>query len=119
MQVRPKDAVLRVPLFSAVAGQPIVENCLAGYNSCIFAYGHTGSGKTFTMLGPQTEGGHQSQVPPTAPTVTCLTIDLRSALHRASGKLGAVCVATSGAGQRGARCEVGFTDSVKYSGRDS
>ncbi|KAK9840894.1 hypothetical protein WJX84_001731 [Apatococcus fuscideae] len=34
-----------------VAGQPIVENCLSGYNSCIFAYGQTGSGKTFTMLG--------------------------------------------------------------------
>lgn len=39
-----------------------MENCLAGYNSCIFAYGHTGSGKTFTMLGPQVEEGHQSQV---------------------------------------------------------
>ena len=50
----------------AVAGQPIVENCLAGYNSCIFAYGHTGSGKTFTMLGPQAEGGHQSLVGPPA-----------------------------------------------------
>eukprot|EP00887_Chlorella_sp_A99_P003515 scaffold7.g3515.t1 len=34
-----------------VAGQPIMENCLAGYNSCIFAYGQTGSGKTHTMLG--------------------------------------------------------------------
>jgi hypothetical protein len=29
-----------------------VENCLAGYNSCIFAYGQTGSGKTYTMTGP-------------------------------------------------------------------
>lgn len=36
----------------AVAGRPIVENCLAGYNSCIFAYGQTGSGKTYTMSGP-------------------------------------------------------------------
>ena len=36
----------------AVAGQPIVENCLSGYNSCIFAYGQTGSGKTYTMSGP-------------------------------------------------------------------
>lgn len=35
----------------AVAGRPIVENCLAGYNSCIFAYGQTGSGKTYTMSG--------------------------------------------------------------------
>ncbi|KAJ4830100.1 hypothetical protein Tsubulata_017786 [Turnera subulata] len=30
---------------------PMVENCLSGYNSCIFAYGQTGSGKTYTMLG--------------------------------------------------------------------
>eukprot|EP00803_Ostreobium_quekettii_P005948 evm.model.scf_213EXC.2 EVM.evm.TU.scf_213EXC.2 scf_213EXC:40552-44200(-) len=34
-----------------VAGCPVVENCLAGYNSCVFAYGQTGSGKTHTMLG--------------------------------------------------------------------
>ena len=35
----------------AVVGKPIVDNCLTGYNSCIFAYGQTGSGKTYTMLG--------------------------------------------------------------------
>ena len=34
-----------------MAGQPIVENCIAGYNSSIFAYGQTGAGKTYTMLG--------------------------------------------------------------------
>ncbi|CAN1307267.1 Kinesin-like protein KIN-12D [Linum perenne] len=34
-----------------MAGLPMVENCLSGYNSCIFAYGQTGSGKTHTMLG--------------------------------------------------------------------
>ncbi|KAL8170416.1 hypothetical protein V2J09_022220 [Rumex salicifolius] len=33
------------------AGLPMVENCLSGYNSCMFAYGQTGSGKTFTMVG--------------------------------------------------------------------
>lgn len=49
--------IARIPLshdsvyVSAVAGQPIVENCLSGYNSCIFAYGQTGSGKTYTMSG--------------------------------------------------------------------
>ncbi|KAJ0441240.1 putative plus-end-directed kinesin ATPase [Helianthus annuus] len=37
-------------LFKTV-GQPMVENCLSGYNSCMFAYGQTGSGKTHTMLG--------------------------------------------------------------------
>ncbi|KAH7653207.1 Plus-end-directed kinesin ATPase protein [Dioscorea alata] len=39
-----------------VAGVPMVENCMAGYNSCMFAYGQTGSGKTHTMLG-DIEGG--------------------------------------------------------------
>ncbi|KAJ9551843.1 hypothetical protein OSB04_015888 [Centaurea solstitialis] len=34
-----------------MVGLPMVENCLSGYNSCIFAYGQTGSGKTHTMLG--------------------------------------------------------------------
>ena len=36
---------------TAVAGHPIVENFLAGYNSSIFAYGQTGAGKTYTMIG--------------------------------------------------------------------
>ena len=36
---------------TAVAGHPIVENFLAGYNSSIFAYGQTGAGKTHTMIG--------------------------------------------------------------------
>jgi kinesin family protein 15 len=39
-----------------VAGVPMVENVVAGYNSCMFAYGQTGSGKTHTMLG-DIEGG--------------------------------------------------------------
>ncbi|KAM1149503.1 hypothetical protein ACFX15_029711 [Malus domestica] len=39
-----------------VAGLPMVDNCMIGYNSCMFAYGQTGSGKTHTMLG-DIEGG--------------------------------------------------------------
>ncbi|XP_024389740.1 uncharacterized protein [Physcomitrium patens] len=42
-----------------VVGLPIVENCMAGYNSCMFAYGQTGSGKTHTMLGDVTDLGHK------------------------------------------------------------
>eukprot|EP00250_Pteridium_aquilinum_P021326 c25089_g1_i1 orf=2-2848(-) len=34
-----------------MVGQPLVENCLQGFNSSIFAYGQTGSGKTYTMWG--------------------------------------------------------------------
>ncbi|EGB03166.1 hypothetical protein AURANDRAFT_2300, partial [Aureococcus anophagefferens] len=31
--------------------RPIVESCLEGYNATIFAYGQTGTGKTYTMTG--------------------------------------------------------------------
>jgi len=31
--------------------QSLVPGCLLGHNSCVFAYGATGSGKTFTMTG--------------------------------------------------------------------
>lgn len=37
---------------AAGAGKPIVDNCMGGYNSSIFAYGQTGAGKTYTMQGP-------------------------------------------------------------------
>jgi len=32
-------------------GNSLVEHSLHGYNVCLFAYGHTGSGKTYTVLG--------------------------------------------------------------------
>jgi len=32
-------------------GRSLVTASLTGYNVCVFAYGHTGSGKTYTMLG--------------------------------------------------------------------
>ncbi|XP_069163592.1 kinesin-like protein KIF3A isoform X2 [Procambarus clarkii] len=34
-----------------LAARPIVENVLEGYNGTIFAYGQTGTGKTYTMEG--------------------------------------------------------------------
>ncbi|GMY24149.1 kinesin-like protein KIN-12E [Fagus crenata] len=49
------ENVSQEKLFKA-AGLPMVENCMGGYNSCMFAYGQTGSGKTHTMLG-DIEGG--------------------------------------------------------------
>lgn len=36
-----------------IVGNPIVMNCLQGYNGTIFAYGQTGSGKTYTIQGPK------------------------------------------------------------------
>ncbi|XP_076916770.1 kinesin-like protein KIN-12E [Bidens hawaiensis] len=45
-----------------VAGVPMVENCMGGYNSCMFAYGQTGSGKTHTMLGDIDGGSRRHSV---------------------------------------------------------
>lgn len=37
-------------MFDIVAS-PVIEQCLDGYNGTIFAYGMTGSGKTYSMRG--------------------------------------------------------------------
>lgn len=31
--------------------EPVIKSTLDGHNACIFAYGQTGTGKTFTMVG--------------------------------------------------------------------
>lgn len=31
--------------------KPIITSCVDGYNVCIIAYGQTGAGKTYTMMG--------------------------------------------------------------------
>ena len=35
----------------SITAQPILSKVLSGYNGCIFAYGQTGAGKTYTMIG--------------------------------------------------------------------
>lgn len=49
----PKDD--QVDVFADVS--PIVVSVLDGYNACIFAYGQTGTGKTFTMEGSEHNRG--------------------------------------------------------------
>eukprot|EP00759_Apiculatamorpha_spiralis_P023575 PhF_6_TR27191/c3_g1_i1/m.39952/K10392/KIF1; kinesin family member 1 len=38
-------------------GTPTLQNCWDGFNTCIFAYGQTGAGKTFTMMGDDLNPG--------------------------------------------------------------
>ena len=38
-------------------GKPIVSSAWQGYNGCIFAYGQTSSGKTYTMMGTKRDPG--------------------------------------------------------------
>ena len=40
-----------------VDASPVVTSVLDGYNVCIFAYGQTGTGKTFTMEGTEQNRG--------------------------------------------------------------
>lgn len=52
-------------VFEPTAGQEelyshasqLVQSAVDGYRVCIFAYGQTGAGKTFTMLGPESDRG--------------------------------------------------------------
>lgn len=43
-------------------GQPMSRICLEGLNCSVFAYGQTGAGKTFTMMGDETNKGLQPRV---------------------------------------------------------
>ena len=44
-------------------GYPIVESVIQGYNGTIFAYGQTGTGKTFTMEGEDTPNENRGIIP--------------------------------------------------------
>lgn len=46
-----------------LAARPIVQNVLEGYNGTIFAYGQTGTGKTFTMEGNRSVAEQKGIIP--------------------------------------------------------
>ena len=39
-------------------GIEMLEHAMNGYNVCIFAYGQTGAGKSYTMMGKNDPGQH-------------------------------------------------------------
>ncbi|KTF75605.1 hypothetical protein cypCar_00050002, partial [Cyprinus carpio] len=43
-------------------GEEMLLHAFEGYNVCIFAYGQTGAGKSYTMMGKQ-EPGQQGIIP--------------------------------------------------------
>jgi kinesin family protein 11 len=44
------SVVFQIDVYMSVV-HPIINEVLAGYNCTVFAYGQTGTGKTFTMEG--------------------------------------------------------------------
>lgn len=44
-------------------GRPILDHSLEGYNSCLFAYGSTGSGKTYSMTGIEGRLDYEGVIP--------------------------------------------------------
>ncbi|KAJ3172538.1 Kinesin-like protein kif3a [Geranomyces variabilis] len=46
---------------------PLIRKCLEGYNGCVFCYGQTASGKTYTMEGPSRGPGFEPSSDPKSP----------------------------------------------------
>lgn len=44
----------QVEIYKTVVS-PLIQEVLQGYNCTVFAYGQTGTGKTFTMVGDKSE----------------------------------------------------------------
>jgi len=55
-------------------GAPQVSTVLAGYDACVFAFGQTGAGKTFSMIGPAGGTSTQDGILPRAATDLFLAI---------------------------------------------
>lgn len=48
----------QVEVYKAVVA-PLINEVLQGYNCTVFAYGQTGTGKTYTMVGNQTKDTYE------------------------------------------------------------
>lgn len=55
-------AVRQVDIYNSCASN-IIENVLEGYNGTIFAYGQTGTGKTHTMTGIESDKEEKGIMP--------------------------------------------------------
>lgn len=53
------SVVFQIDVYMSVV-HPIINEVLAGYNCTVFAYGQTGTGKTFTMEGEKSNGASVS-----------------------------------------------------------
>jgi len=49
----------------------MLEHAMEGYNVCLFAYGQTGAGKSYTMMG-RYEAGQQGVIPQVQLLLLCL-----------------------------------------------
>ena len=53
-------------------GIEMLEHAMSGYNVCIFAYGQTGAGKSYTMMGKNEAG--QSGIIPQVPKLAYVLV---------------------------------------------
>lgn len=74
-------------------GKNVVDNCLAGFNTCLFAYGQTGSGKTFTMIGV-------TEPPSTAPRTPLPSAAATKTAATATGAASTATAVTSAASEQ-------------------
>jgi len=68
-------------------GVPMIGACLDGYNATIFAYGQSGSGKTYTMMGPESDIKHTDDFGLIPRCIIYLFQKLDESLSQNGGKL--------------------------------